>query len=117
MLIRFDDDMINRAKALAAERHTGYQTPIKQFVTDAQPCYAAGPGTVTPPGLGVSFGLDGSLWLGENRAHGVQRDEQRHRLQRRCDESAREIEPLGLIGERVHQQREDPCITGDAHGP
>jgi predicted DNA binding CopG/RHH family protein len=34
VLIRFNDDVIARAKTLAAKRHTGYQTLIKQFVTE-----------------------------------------------------------------------------------
>lgn len=33
-LIRFDEAVIARARALAARRHTGYQTLIKQFVTE-----------------------------------------------------------------------------------
>jgi len=32
--IRFTADTIRRAKALAAERNTGYQTLIKEFVTE-----------------------------------------------------------------------------------
>jgi hypothetical protein len=34
VLIRFNDDVIARAKVLAAKRHTGYQTLIKQFVVE-----------------------------------------------------------------------------------
>lgn len=32
--IRFSDDVIQRAKALAAVRHTGYQTLLKEFVIE-----------------------------------------------------------------------------------
>src|SRR2546429_8798652 len=32
--IRFGDDIIQRAKVLAARRHTGYQTLLKQFVIE-----------------------------------------------------------------------------------
>jgi len=32
--IRFNDEVIARAKALAAKRHTGYQTLIKEFVME-----------------------------------------------------------------------------------
>lgn len=32
--IRFSDDVIVRAKALAVQRHTGYQTLIKEFVIE-----------------------------------------------------------------------------------
>ncbi len=32
--IRFSEDVIARAKALAVQRHTGYQTLIKEFVTE-----------------------------------------------------------------------------------
>lgn len=32
--IRFSDDVIARAKILAARRHTGYQTLIKEFVVE-----------------------------------------------------------------------------------
>jgi hypothetical protein len=34
VLIRFNDDVIALAKALAAKQHTGYQTLIKQYVTE-----------------------------------------------------------------------------------
>jgi len=32
--IRFSDDVIQRAKALAARRHIGYQTLLKEFVVE-----------------------------------------------------------------------------------
>ena len=32
--IRFGEDVIARAKVLAAQRHTGYQTLIKEFVVE-----------------------------------------------------------------------------------
>lgn len=32
--IRFSEDVITRAKVLAAQRHTGYQTLIKEFVVE-----------------------------------------------------------------------------------
>lgn len=32
--IRFSDDVIQRAKVLAARRHTGYQTLLKEFVIE-----------------------------------------------------------------------------------
>jgi hypothetical protein len=34
VLIRFNEDVITRARALAAKRHMGYQTLIKQFVAE-----------------------------------------------------------------------------------
>jgi predicted DNA binding CopG/RHH family protein len=32
--VRFDEDVVRRVKALAAKRHTGYQTLLKQFVVE-----------------------------------------------------------------------------------
>lgn len=32
--VRFDEDVLRRVKALAAKRHTGYQTLLKQFVVE-----------------------------------------------------------------------------------
>ncbi len=32
--VRFDEDVLRRLKALAAKRHTGYQTLLKQFVVE-----------------------------------------------------------------------------------
>lgn len=32
--IRFSDDILRRAKVLAARRHTGYQTLLKEFVIE-----------------------------------------------------------------------------------
>ena len=32
--IRFDEDVLRRVKVLAAKRHTGYQTLLKQFVVE-----------------------------------------------------------------------------------
>ena len=32
--VRFDTDVLRRLKALAAKRHTGYQTLLKQFVVE-----------------------------------------------------------------------------------
>jgi predicted DNA binding CopG/RHH family protein len=32
--VRFDEDVLRRVKALAAKRHIGYQTLLKQFVVE-----------------------------------------------------------------------------------
>jgi hypothetical protein len=32
--VRFDDDMLRRLKAVAARKHKGYQTLLKEFVTE-----------------------------------------------------------------------------------
>ena len=32
--VRFDEDVLRRLKVLAAKRHTGYQTLLKQFVVE-----------------------------------------------------------------------------------
>ncbi len=32
--VRFDEDVLRRIKVLAAKRHTGYQTLLKQFVVE-----------------------------------------------------------------------------------